>query len=206
MELELYPWKFCRARPSKVCCWAEAEQGAVTLSCRESPSKAPAGSIEQIPFQWAGKGPVVLSQLSWVLAGAEQGCECTAGLSLVGCCPAKRSLVRAWGWDVVTWNRVWALCELGRELQCVPGQASPWRWPSKMWPTDSSSQKRVEWTKERGMQKEPCSSLQHRDTAGHSAPRRNKSALAWNTNTQNCPRAGVIGSRVKRLIRQSDGV
>lgn len=59
---------------------SRAEQGAVTLSCRESPGKAPAGSIEQIPFQWAGKGSVVLSQHSWVLAGAEQGCVCTAGL------------------------------------------------------------------------------------------------------------------------------
>lgn len=181
---------------------SRAEQGAVTLSCRESPGKAPAGSIEQIPFQWAGKGSVVLSQHSWVLAGAEQGCVCTAGLSLAGCCPAKRSLVPAWGWDVVTWNRVWALLWAA---ECArPGQA--------MEVTKSDVTYWLNQPKEGGVNQGKGNaeggvlSLRHRDTAGHSAPRRNKSALAWNTNTQNCPRAGVIGSHVKRLIRQSDGV
>lgn len=73
---------------------------------------------------------MVLSQHSWGPGWSKSRAVCHSrqGCPSAGSCAAKRSLVPAWGWDVVTWNRVRGLIsEPGRELQFVPGQGRAWR-------------------------------------------------------------------------------
>lgn len=188
MELELYPWKFCRARPSKMCCWAEAEQGTVTLSCGESPGKASVGSTEQIPFWWAGKDPVVLSQHSWGPGWSKSRAVCAqqAGLSL-------RRILRApsAAWSPLGAGMWWPGTECRASSLSLAGSCSLWQAraehggrPSKMWPTDSAVNKPKEGRVEQGNGNaeggvpRPAARC---DTAGHSASRRSKFALAWNT-------------------------
>lgn len=107
MELELYPWKFCRARPSQVSCRAEAEQGTLTLRCREAP----------VRLQWDQQSRSRSSEQERALRCCpallgsrlelRQGCVCTAGRA-----------VPTGVWDVltilVTWDSVAPSLSLAR--------------------------------------------------------------------------------------------
>lgn len=163
MELELYPWKFCRARPSQMCCRAEAEQDTVTLSCRERPGKTPVGSIEQLPFQWAGKGPEELSSIPRVQDGAEaalcvrsrQGCPSAGSWSLLGagvwwpgteCVASSLSLAGS--------------CRVCQARAGMEGGQVRCDLLAQQW----TCQKRVEWSKERECRRKhapACSTVWH---------------------------------------------